>query len=373
MLKKVYPPAGYFLSPLKLFFSILSSREITADYQNQQVFLYNSAKTALYVLFKAIKDLGYSKPIAVSAFTCPDVISSILKAGMSIKLLDVEPNDVRIRVTQEKVKDCCAVVLSNLYGLVDIIEDVGDLIIIDDRCQSALSYNQGTQEELNNRISIYSFGRGKAYSGAGGGMLCVPKRINDLHEKIINIHSKLNRTSFVDLVSHIVLSILLWLFQKPKLYSLISSLSFLNLGKTEVIEDFSLKVASPLYTKIFYAYKKNAVDNLINLAQNAKNYDQYFISKKVKSFSPTKKTDSEVLIRYPIIFSDHLERNSFYKNNKDFGVSLSYNTTLLDLFPSETLVNSRELFPNAIDLSKKLLTLSLVPNFTEEELNSLFN
>ena len=155
---KAYAPAGGFLSPFKLLSQFFSNQDLRLEtyFPDHKVYLFNSAKSGLSIFFKSIRSLGFEKPVAVSAYTCPDVISAIVRAGLHVKLLDVEPSDTRISVTVDKVSDCSAVVLSNLYGLVDQVEDNLNVFVVDDACQSALSQRRDNRVGISkNKIGIF--------------------------------------------------------------------------------------------------------------------------------------------------------------------------------------------------------------------------
>lgn len=371
MLAKVYPPAGYFISPLRLIVALLSSDIVSNCYLGSDVYTYDSGKSSLLQVCKAMYQMGLRKPVAVSAYTCPDVISSIKEAGLKIKLIDVEPGDSRICVTYEKVQDCSAVLLSNLYGAKDLCSDVKDVIVIDDLCQAGLNSPSLSSPMHQNYVQVYSFGRGKAFSGAGGGMLVLPKQNNDLSEYIKQANTNISQTSFVEIAAHIQKALLMWLCQDPRMYALIASLSFLRLGETKVISNINAKVAFPMMEKLFYAYKLYSESTRKEREEKVNAYRSSFMNyADVTDYLNA--YDGE-FIRYPILWKDESKRNLFFERHNAKGLSKSYNSIVLDLFPKSDFVNADDMFPHARFFSKNVLTFSLAERIRIRDIGAFFS
>jgi hypothetical protein len=261
---KAFPPSGGFLNPFALLLEIFKQFRSNTSFENLTLFpdhscyLVNSGKTALYLFFKTLKQIRQEDEVAMAAYTCPDVASAAIRAGYKIRLIDLEKNSTNIKVTEEKIKNCSAVVLSNLYGIPDDVQYLENTYVVDDACQAALSMREFDQVGVSlNKIGVFSFGRGKAYSSVGGGFLLVPKKFEELNLEISKNFLSFKSSSYKNLFFNLIKSFIYYFLERPFFYRLLLFMPGLGIGETKVNLNFEIKRGGVFEKAILIQSKRN--------------------------------------------------------------------------------------------------------------------
>ena len=212
-----------------------------------------NGKHALELVFRFAKELSGRNSVLIAGYTCPDIISSCVQAGLQPVVLDIDPRTLDFdtsALSEAVLKRTAVVLLSNLFGLADELALWRDLqkefgfLIVDDSCQAGLSISSGVS--LGSRegtIGVLSFGRGKAFGALGGGavfwsqqQLAFLSRHHQcwgaLAEKLIAERKRLSHSPFRagrDLIRGALYN----LFERPSLYGLPARIPWLGLGRTE--------------------------------------------------------------------------------------------------------------------------------------------
>ncbi len=342
---RVIPPAGNFLPFFSVFKKYLKcsenklNQEIKTHFPKHNVFTLNSGKAALLLVLKSIKEIDSRSFILISAYTCPDIAICAILAGFKIRLLDTHIKSSSISVpTDDDLRDCVAVISSNLYGEIDdsnvekICKD-NNLFHIDDACQSAHSFKNGSLVgRSENSIGIFSFGRGKAYSAVGGGMLTIPKNeyFISLAKIVEKNYHELAKPSFEDSHKYLIKLAVLNILKYPYFYGIVTKIRFFKLGETIINFNIEDKKAS------------KAELALISFALSTENI--------YNSFS-----------RKALIVSKEIKQKFFAGNSaKKLGLSPSYPKILIEYHELKELLheeNKNRHFPNAKLLSETILTI----------------
>lgn len=360
-------PAGGFVNPLIVLSYLLKFKKgklkylISSLYPKHEVFFVNSGKSALFLALNNIRALSSKKLCFIPAYTCPDVASSALLAGCEIGLLDTLSATSLILAAPDQSDDIGSIVGTNLYGT-----DDSDLIrkfcaekgvtYIDDICQAALSNRAGAELGISgDTISVISFGRGKAYSGVGGGMLFVPKGDKFqaiLHE--ITLHYKeLAKPHTMDGILCFLKLCLYWILERPYFYWLIVNIPFLGIGETKVFLDFPLRRASVAEMAVMYAFlKRREQERSVRLKKLG-------LYKEAIKESKEGKDQEEVPVRLPIVLAPEVRALMFDTYRalcKKYGISSSYPKTIseYDEFKDYVVAGSDQ---NAKKVCAGLITL----------------
>ncbi len=339
------PPVGDFISPFAVFKELSAlkcglfrgSNMAYAELENKvatcfseffsidSVLWYGSGTSALYAIFKSYREIFIKGELAVSAYTCPQVISAAIRAGLKVHLLDIDPCSLEIRLDNlSEYPDI--VLLSNLYGLPDFINEslMQQSLIIDDACQGLLSSRAGGfLGAREGTIGVASFGRGKPLSGLGGGAIIAktselenpeskaPILLNSIIEKKLGNNIPQVSNSF----SLWIKSFLYYYFSSPWLYKIPSSLPFLGLGKTEVDLDFPMEELAYLQLATVYTQLK-AVERYKTIRlKNSSKWEEVFLRYDLTSPVSVRKQKgnlSIVPLRFPIVCKSSKQRDSLY-------------------------------------------------------------
>jgi perosamine synthetase len=395
---RVLAPAGGFSSPL----SILNAkhevkqmvrqngpgvRKVFEHYLAQALdagglISFGSGKESLLACFRALSK-GLRHPyVAMSAYTCPDIAVACARAGFKVLPLEVKEASLELDLsahTDAQLSQLSAVVLSNLYGLVDNLAPAIKLaessgcIIVDDACQALLSKRNGHHVGVcPNTYGVLSFGRGKAICGVGGGAVVISGKntaeatiSQTANRQMISTeelrHLQLDNPKGALCAVHCLSGFLSWCLERPWLYWLPAKLPFLGLGKTE--PDFSFRGASITESQLLHAYAqwKSHSIRAQSCIETANQWSDLLLDtaliqpfcKRGFDFS-----GSVVPIRYPVIFPSAELRDKAFRclQKHGLGASCSY-PKALDGYPElkEVLVESN--FPVAKSIARRILTL----------------
>jgi len=208
----------------------------------EHCFLLSSGKAALTVILRALKALNPERDeILIPAFSCYSVPSAVVRAGLKIRLADMDPHtldyDFETLRTRLKGKDrLLAAVSIHLFGLpADIsklIETLDDpqITVIEDAAQAMGGVANDKYLGTISSAGFFSLGRGKVFSTAEGGVILThsDELADIIHEKIKELVVKPGRGVF-RLVSY---ALALSFFIRPSLFWLPKSIPSLKLGET---------------------------------------------------------------------------------------------------------------------------------------------
>lgn len=203
-------------------------------YGADAVALYASGTQALQVaLTEAARLTGPDTTVALPAFTCFDVATAAVGAGLRIALYDLDPATLAPdldSLTAALATGARIVVVTPLFGFpVDwqaVLACAGahDALVIEDAAQgSGATWNGARLGSLGDR-SVLSFGRGKGWTGGQGGALLVrggaasPAAGNG-RDLAADLHTLARAAAQ-------------WAFGRPALYGIPAALPWLGLGET---------------------------------------------------------------------------------------------------------------------------------------------
>lgn len=309
------PPAPRCASPLALFFPgdrSLITGVMPPPSPKLSLSYCSSGKEALLILLRQIRKLRNKRFVAVQAYTCPDIATAVMAAGFKLALCDVDYNTLRPRPETLTVaaSDIAAVVLSNLYGLPDDLAawqpfaEEG-VIVIDDACQAALSEVNGVAVGQRTGWGVYSFGRGKAISGVGGGAALMPADNVSLNGSELG-----NSSWFSD-----ARALIYWLgfraFSHPFFYSIAERMPFLNLGATELHRFVSSRPISRIELAAARAKLAEVSKEVEAMRRNAAEYARCLPTTLL--IQPYRNRDllrsAVTPLRYPVLAKSGTDRN----------------------------------------------------------------
>lgn len=223
--------------------SIKVFSEQLKDYFNvKHCFLLSSGKAALTVSLMALRKISPEHDeVLIPAYTCYSVPASIIRAGLKIRICDIDPEtldfdyeELQAHLTDSKRILC--VIPTHLFGILADVKRVQSLIggnmpyVLEDATQ-AMGEAIGSDKAGNlGDVGIISLGRGKAFSTVEGGILLTNnENIAAVIQKIyepIPAYGVFDRLKLVSYAAAITVLIKPWLFWIPK------SLPFLGLGET---------------------------------------------------------------------------------------------------------------------------------------------
>lgn len=206
------------------------------EYDAEGGVLCGSGTQALQLaITTAIRLTGGVGPVALPAFSCFDVASAAIGAGVPIALYDIDPDtlapDVESlgRVMADGVR---VAVIAPLYGmpvdweLLEALAARHGALLIEDAAQGHGASWRGRKLGSLGTISTLSFGRGKGWTGGSGGAVLFRGAAATVAPE--GLPSEGVRSEVATVVSLIAQ----WLLGRPAIYGIPRSLPGLGLGVT---------------------------------------------------------------------------------------------------------------------------------------------
>jgi perosamine synthetase len=337
--------------------------ELKEYYNVKHCFLVSSGKAALTIILKALHELHPERnEVLIPAFTCYSVPSAIIKAGLKIKLCDINPDtldfdfdQLKETFTNSNLKSSILAVLpTHLFGIpadIDQIKEImknSDLPIIEDAAQAM----GGTLKEKKlgtlGDAGFFSLGRGKAFSTVEGGIILTNN--NSIADNITQQMKSIPSYNIVEIIKLVFFSIILSIFMHPAFFWFPKSIPFLKLGETIFDQNFSIKKISSFQAGL----ARNWQQKLIKLTKiRRKNTSNW-----INSFSTNLFNSKLPLLRFPLKIENKqiLDTILSKSENQGLGIIRSYPDSINNIKElKKYFINKTYL--KATMISEQLLTL----------------
>jgi perosamine synthetase len=372
------PPAGTPITPSQLFqIAGFGKNNKSGDFQAEiksftgakYCYMINSGRSALLIGLSALNQLdnGGRNEVIIPAYTCFSVASAVARAGLKIRLIDIEPETLDYnynRLQEADFSSVLAIIGCNLLGIPsdwDKLRSIAlkyNLYLIDDAAQAMGSIRGGTPAGMSGDLGFYSLGRGKNMTTYSGGILITN---NDylascIEKSLVNLTGR-GSTSELGFMLKIGLYSI---FLRPRLYWFPAMIPFLGLGETIYDENFIAGLLSRLQNSmgtvlIHDLAKFNEVrrSNAYRVINSIKELNQLIISGLQINNYPT-------YLRLPVICQSRAVRDKLMIEMRKIGVIASnlYPSTIRQIPGIEgRLASSVDDFPGAQSVVERLLTI----------------
>jgi perosamine synthetase len=338
----------------------------------QHVFGVSSGRAALWLILKSLQRLRPERDVvAVPAYTCFSVPASVVRAGLKIHPVEIDPHTLDFDLSQLDAlpdKKLLCIITSNLFGFVNDLPRVRQAaqakgaFVLDDAAQALGAMRNGQFSGTLGDVGLYSLGRGKAVAAMGGGLIVTNSeeiaRIVQEEAKNLNAPS-LTHGAWLFL-EMLVYSVLL----RPGLYWIPNSLPFLKLGATEFNPAFPTEELPSLYGTLL----PRLLDGLEEINQirraNARAIAEALAGNPDFDFPRPAANTSPTFVRLPVVARDELTRERAVGRLRSAGIGASafYPSAICDIAGIETHMSVREFHRERAELlSERLLTLPVNP------------
>lgn len=357
--------------------------EIQKSFAQRYCCLTSSGKASLFLILKALKSLYPERDeVVIPAFTCYSVPAAIKKAGMVIRLCDMEHDSLDMDKEQlkdiiardNKKKNILCILVTHLFGCpadVDGIRKItGEQIpIVEDAAQAMGEVFNGKKIGTQADAGFFSLGRGKALSTAEGGIIVTNR--GDLTDAL---HAKTKTLDVYSVNKKIMLAaktLLTTLLQNPFLFWLPKMLPFLRLGETIYEDDFPVRRMSSFQRGLARNWQERLETHRKARKKNMTFWDNC-LPEKLSVACLRQKGCS--MIRLPVLARNHEEQNALYRKSekKGWGIMPTYPTPI-NRIPELSKEFAGQQFPNATRLADCLLTLPVHDYVRERDLKSMCN
>lgn len=202
-------------------------------------FLTGTGTQALTLAIRAAGRPGRPPRVALPGFGCFDLVSAAVGADAQITFYDVDPaslNPDQESVARALADDLDAIVVVHHYGVAADIAGVRaaaarasrPIAVIEDAAQAFGLEVSGRAAGAFGDLAVFSFGRGKGWTGGNGGALVASGAEWADRARVVGAGSLPDRatgTAGAQLFAQ-------WLFGFPSLFGVVSRLPWLHIGET---------------------------------------------------------------------------------------------------------------------------------------------
>jgi perosamine synthetase len=349
-------------------------RCLAKEYDAATVRLVDRGTNALQLALRIAGARVAREPVvALPAYTCFEVASAAGGAGVGVALYDLDPETLSPdlvsleRVLRTGVQ--CAVV-TPLFGIpidwtsVRGLADRYGAIVIEDSAQGHGASWGGKPLGSLGALSVLSFGRGKGWTGGGGGALLAR---GPLAEVAAAEASGLARPT-TDWRPP-VFATAQWLLGRPSLYGLPAALPFLQLGETVYHEPTMPRPIALFCSALALETRASAEREAVVRRTRGARWKDTLHGRSTQHVSVPTGGEAGYL-RYPLRIVGGGQ--AFAARYRALGVAVAYPTTLGELSAVRArLLGPETSWPGAEALSRELVTLPTHSLLSDQDVERL--
>jgi perosamine synthetase len=387
--------------------------ELKDHFGMKHCFLVSSGKAALTLILLALKDLFPGRDeVLIPAFTCYSVPSSIIRAGLKIRLCDLHPDGLDFDFVQlsamlsetlpsgeagtslyggitdapseasgttdsprGSTKRLLAVVPIHLFGFPADVPGLRRLVrdpnvtVVEDAAQAMGETWEGRKLGTLGDVSFFSLGRGKAFSTVEGGVILTDR--DDIAEMLKRHMAGLSSYGSWELLNLFLKAAALTLFIHPLLFWIPQSMPFLKLGETLFEPHFPILRMSSFQAGL----ARNWRTRLQKLQDGRKkNVNQWIAVLEARGIHGLHFQNRQGigLIRFPVRVSDLEKRESLLRESarRGLGVMPVYPNSI-DGLPELRGHMGAQKFPVAESRAREFVTLPTHDYLTQKDVTGI--
>jgi len=337
----------------------LLSRGFGAD----DVMLVDSGRSALQLAIALSLPERGDRVVAIPAFQCFEVASAAVGTGCRIAPYDVDPETLQPRLDsleQALADGATSIVIAPLYGLpvawspIETLAARHGAILVEDAAQSHGAAWAGRPVGTFGALSVLSFGRGKGWTGGGGGALLIRSTALAERARAISVAPASGRTELRTAAT----SFLQLLFGRPHLYGIPASVPRLGLGETRYHHPSPPAAAHPYSLALLMETRAASLREAEVRRRNAFDWSEA-LPPAIMSGVPRVVPEGVCgYLRYPVCLPESAVAEASADIARRAGIARSYPLTLAEL-PAvmPRLLAPARAYPGAHTLSRRVVTL----------------
>ncbi|MDZ7761096.1 MAG: DegT/DnrJ/EryC1/StrS family aminotransferase [Desulfovermiculus sp.] len=378
--KRTLPPAAAPIFPRDILHGLFGAlqghaeierfqAELRSLFQVRHCFAVCSGKAALTLILQALHSLHPDRDqVLIPAFTCYSVPSAIVRAGLQVRLADIDPEtlDFDFQSLEENLqptRDILAVVSPHLFGLPADLKRVRGLIPdpkvsnIEDAAQAMGGVDNGFFLGTQGDVGFFSLGRGKALSAVQGGVVVTDR--SDIGQELESAVQTLNVQSPAQRLKILAYSLALSILMQPSMFWIPRSLPGLQLGETIFDPGFDMHRFSPFQTGLVENWPQRLCSWQQVRKRNVLHWQGLLTQFSWLQPIPSASSISNIppLLRYPVLVQNEFLRDALLKSSHKSGLGImpSYPDSIDGIEQLQT-ANDHQSFPGAKQCARRLVT-----------------
>lgn len=371
--------------------TVLNSSKVLACFQQEicdhfgvkHVFFLSTGRAAMVVLLQVLSEIsgGQKDQVIIPSYTCFSVPSSIVKAGLKVRVCDINPCTLDYdydKLSQFDFSRVLCIMPANLYGIPNDLQRLEamaakyGLYLIDDAAQSMGAKLAGQFSGTFGNAGIFSLDKGKVITSMNGGIIVT--NTDEVAQGIMSKIHGLKSPTLIWSLSEVVKLFIYSIFLNPSRYWIPAKLPFLSLGSTVYTTDYPITK----YNKLLCGIAVNLFKKLDEINRIRKANGQYYMEALRNipwlSLPEIQENISPIYLRYPILVTEKKERERIAQElvRLGLGVSESFPSSIVDI----TELRS-ELFEWDINnhggrtVASQILTLPTHPYVTIDDMEAI--
>ena len=322
------------------------------------------------------------RPVALPAYTCYDVATAAVGAGVPVTFYDIDPDslcpdpDGLRRVLTEGAG---VLVANSLYGFPLDWDQVRrecastETLLVEDGAQGLGSGWQGRDNGSFGDLSVLSFGRGKGWTGGGGGALLVRSAFLQKPGAAEVLDSiDLQPSGLARSARSFGVSLAQWGLGRPWLYGLPSSVPALALGETRYKEPTPPAAIAPFQAAAAVGHAEVARAETGARRAGAEAWKAFLDAGPARDRYRVPRPmvgGACGWLRHPLVASDQESRDRLVRAGRRLGIAAGYPRSLPELavFQGVEARGRWDRCAGARELARRLLTLPTHSKTTERD------
>jgi dTDP-4-amino-4,6-dideoxygalactose transaminase len=346
----------------------------------------STGRAAMALLLQSLAELKHSTKdtVIIPSYTCFSVPSSIIKAGLRIKICDIDPSTLDYdyhKLERTDFSKVLAVVSANLYGipnnlsLLEKITQKKGVFFLDDAAQSmGASTGDGRFAGTFGDAGLFSLDKGKVITSMNGGII-----VTNSDKIAVHVESKikhLRSPSTARCASEMAKMFFFSIFLNPALYWIPGSLPFLNLGKTIFTTDYPIEKYNKLLGGIAHAQFKQLDATNQMRGKRADYYRKKLAETHILRHIHFNDKTHPIYLRFPILIKEKNLRSKIVQNlsKEKLGATKSYPSSIVDIEQLEYELTEQNNASGGKTVAGQIITLpthSLVSKQDQDRIISL--
>jgi perosamine synthetase len=353
------------------------ARELAAGLQQHSghphAWLMSSGRAAMTVIMNAMRDVRVSEDkdeIVVPAYTCYSVPAAIERAGLKVRLCDIDPQTLSYDMARLRATDfsrVLGIVTANLYGLpndltgIELLAKERGVFMLDDAAQALGASIDDRPVGGFGDVGLYSFDKGKNIATMQGGAIVA--RSGALADAIAKRHAALPKTPAGEVLALTIKLAAYAILLHPVAYGFVQRLP-LGLGQTPYERECLIAQFSPMLAGLGHRLFNKLSKLTESRRQNAQRLMSALSTRSELRLPRLLTTAQPAYARLPI-FAAVTEQRAAMLTSLDaagIGATASYPQALHDVPEARAvIVNFDDAFPGARHVAQAVVTLPTHP------------